>query len=286
MRRILIAEDSASQAVVIQQLLESAGFDAHVVNDGDQAIAELEKQSYDVLVTDLLMPNMDGCELTRNVVKRFSHVPVVVITANGSESLAVDALADGAVSFVPKSLLSSRLAITLTDLIGRIDVERSSSQCGATLLVPEFVVSLNNNLQFLSPVNQYIQRTLALTGALDFVTRLRLTGAISSALVNAVCYGNLDLKKDEDHIGRLINGEPAPECSYAVRLVVSVGTQDLRFSVAHDGPGMVTRASPAPGTPQSFELEDCRGMLLITSVMDHVHYDPPSQEMVMVKNLN
>ena len=285
MSRILIAEDSASQAVQIQDLLESAGHDVVVVSDGIQAVSELEKNQTDVLVTDLMMPNMDGCELTRVVVDRFPHVPVVVITARGSESLAVDALADGAVNFIPKALLHNRLVGLLTEIADRVKIDQQTDGCGAKVLVPELVFSLHSQISAIEPVAQYVQRTLAFTGALDIVSRLRVTSAVASALLNAICYGNLGMVDNEEAVCKLIRGEEAAETEHKVRLVVSVGPQDLRFSVAHDGPGKITRTNPAPGTPQSFELEDCRGVLLITSIMDTVNYDWSRREIIMAKDI-
>ena len=64
---------------------------------------------------------------------------------------------------------------------------------------------------------------------------------------------------------------------------VSVGDSDTRFQVAHDGPGRMTRLTPAPGTPESFELEQCRGLMLMTSFMDDVIFHSDYSSVVMVK---
>ena len=285
MARVLIAEDSPSQAVQIQDLLTTAGHEVSVVHDGLEAIEVLSDGQIDLLVTDLMMPNMDGCELTRKVVQDFSSVPVVVITASGSESLAVDALADGAVNFIPKSLLHQRLAQQVHDLAERSALDLASANHGVEIVVPEFVFTLESDLKAIEPVALYVQRTLAFTGVLCTVERLRITNAVASALLNAICYGNLGMGDDEETVCRLIAGESPPETNEKVRLVMSVGTQDVRFSVAHDGVGRLTRTNPAPGTPHSFELEDCRGLLLITSVMDQVNYDWSRREIIMVKDI-
>ncbi|MGB7346730.1 MAG: response regulator [Pirellulaceae bacterium] len=285
MTSVLLVEDSITQAEIIRGLLETAGYDVAYAEDGVQAIAAIESQQPDVVLTDLMMPNMNGCELTRQVVQQFPTIPVLVFTSRGSESLAVDALADGAVNFVPKALLEARLVAAVEELADRVRVDNGSRDCGANLIVPELIFELESDPRAILPVTRYIQKTLAFADGMDVVSRYRVTSAISAALVNAICYGNLQMRHDEEAIYRLMRGEVQPEpVPHKVRLVVSVGVQDTRILISHDGPGAMTRTSPAPGTPESFELEDCRGLLLVTSFMDKVIYHQLSNEIVMVKN--
>ncbi len=285
MTSILLAEDSPTQAEMIRGLLDAAGFDVRCASDGVEALAAFEQQRPDLLVTDLMMPNMNGCELTREVVKRYPETPVLVITARGSEGLAVDALADGAVNFVPKLLLEARLPQVLGELAERVRVDKECSRSGANLVVPELIFEIESDVRAIGPITRYVQKTLAFADAIDVVSRHRITSAITSALINAICYGNLEMREDEEGIYALIRGERVAETvPHKARLVVSVGIEDTRISVAHDGPGASCRTTPAPGTPGSFELEDCRGLLLITSFMDQVLYNRNRNEIVMVKN--
>ena len=285
MTNVLLAEDSVTQAEMIRGLLEAAGFEVTHAEDGATAMGEIEKQQPDVLLTDLVMPNMNGGELTRVVVQKFPEIPVLVFTARGSESLAVDALADGAVNFVPKALLQARLIPAVQELADRVRVDKSCCESGANLVVPELVFELDSDPRCILPVTRYIQKTLAFAQVMDVLTRFRITSAISAALINAICYGNLEMREDEESIYKLMRGETRPaKVPHKVRLVVSVGVQDTRVLVTHDGPGAMSRTSPAPGTPESFELEDCRGLLLVTSFMDQVIYHQLSNEIVMVKD--
>ena len=285
MTSILLAEDSATQAEMIRGLLDSHGFDVRCAGDGNEALEAFQQQQPEMLVTDLMMPNMNGCDLTREVVRQYPETPVLVITARGSEGLAVDALADGAVNFVPKQLLEARLPQVLGELSERVRVDKQCSQSGANLVVPELIFEIESDVRAISPITRYVQKTLAFADAIDVVSRYRITSAISSALVNAICYGNMEMREDEEKIYDWIRGDASPEkVSHKVRLVVSVGIEDTRISVAHEGPGASCRTTPAPGTPGSFELEDCRGLLLITSFMDQVMYNQARNEIVMVKN--
>lgn len=285
MTNILLAEDSPTQSAMIRGLLEAAGFDVRCAGDGNEALAEFEQQQPEVLVTDLMMPNMNGCELTQAVVEQYPETPVLVITARGSEGLAVDALAYGAVNFVPKQLIDARLPQVLGELTERVRADKQCTNSGANLVVPELIFEIESDMRAISLITRYVQKTLAFADAIDVVSRYRITSAITSALVNAICYGNLEMRDDEEQIYELIRGERDPaKVPHKARLVISVGIEDTRISVAHEGPGASCRTTPAPGTPGSFELEDCRGLLLITSFMDQVIFNQNRNEIVMVKN--
>ena len=75
-----------------------------------------------------------------------------------------------------------------------------------------------------------------------------------------------------------------PYCDRKVLLKVSVSTADTRFFISHDGPGRMTRLTPAPGTSESFELEQCRGFVLMTSFMDDIIFQSGNSSVVLVKS--
>ena len=88
MTKILVVDDVHSIARSIQMLLSADGYDVEVCHDGDTAIEKLNTQSYDLLITDLLMPGRNGIDVLKHIrafnVKRTTSMPVVVITGGGS----------------------------------------------------------------------------------------------------------------------------------------------------------------------------------------------------------
>src|SRR4051812_29964865 len=82
MSRILIVEDSITQAEFLRSLLEREGFTVESALDGESALAILESSNFDLVVTDVVMPGISGYDLCRQI-KRLSgkeHVPVVLLT--------------------------------------------------------------------------------------------------------------------------------------------------------------------------------------------------------------
>src|SRR5437764_11543745 len=113
MTRILVVEDSRTQAQEIRFLLEDAGFEVDVAGDGREALDLLGRGLPDAILTDLDMPRMNGLELVEAVRRDHPGVPVILMTALGSEDIAAQALQKGAASYVPKRNLTRDILPTL-----------------------------------------------------------------------------------------------------------------------------------------------------------------------------
>src|SRR6266849_4315258 len=94
--RVLVVDDEQSLRKVLAATLQREGYEVTVCGDGEEAIAALERDGADVVVTDLVMPRMDGLTLLRKVVARHPDVPVIVVTAHGRIDSAVEAMKTGA----------------------------------------------------------------------------------------------------------------------------------------------------------------------------------------------
>ncbi|TWU57976.1 ATP-binding response regulator [Rubripirellula reticaptiva] len=295
MSSILLAEDSSTHAALIRSILESGGHQVECVENGRLAFETLSQRQPDLVVTDLRMPEMNGMELVQAVAEQYPKLPSVVVTARGSESLAVDALALGAANFVPKNSLSKLLCRVVGQTIRMAASDRVFDGSGQKSTCPEYTLQLSNNLTSIEPVVHFVVQSLASAGHMNTTQRVRLGTAVHSALLNAICFGNLEIRDDETLLSRWLGNEETgiqemaertASKEYAgqtVELKFSVGTDDTRIQVSQSGRGRVTRMTPAPGTPESFELEQCRGLMLLTSFMDDVIFRSGNCEVVMVK---
>ncbi len=103
--RILIADDEASIRDGLVDVLTDEGYDVAGAADGAAAIAAIEQCSYDVVVTDLRMPGVDGLEVLRRVRELSPQTLVLLITAYASVETAVEALRNGAHDYILKPLI-------------------------------------------------------------------------------------------------------------------------------------------------------------------------------------
>ena len=88
-RTVLVIDDDPSMLVMLREVAEEHGYVAATASTGQQGLARLE--GADVVVTDLQMPGMSGIDVVRAVREQDAMVPVVVLTAHGSEKAAVAA---------------------------------------------------------------------------------------------------------------------------------------------------------------------------------------------------
>ena len=107
--RVLVVDDEQSLRKVLAATLQREGYEVQVAADGEEALAALERDGADVVVTDLVMPKMDGLSLLRKVVVSHPDVPVIVVTAHGKIDSAVEAMKAGAFDFVSKPFEHSEL---------------------------------------------------------------------------------------------------------------------------------------------------------------------------------
>ena len=296
MAKILLAKDSATHTALMRSLLEQDGHCVDCVVDGQLAWEAVQASRPDLLVTDLRMPELNGCELIEKVGRVDTDLPCIVVTARGSEGLAVDALAVGAVNFVPKNSLQKLLNHVVRQTLAMAEVNAIFHNFSGHLESPEFSVELPNDISAIEPTVLYIVQTLAAATGLSTIQRIRIGAALSSALFNAMCYGNLEIKDEDPVVSRMFEGDECnndeirerasqkPYCDRRVLLKVSVSADDTRFFISHDGPGRLTRLTPAPGTSESFEIEQCRGFVLMTSFMDDIIFQSGNSSVVLVKS--
>ncbi|MGH2651487.1 MAG: response regulator [Actinomycetota bacterium] len=115
MRRVLAVDDDPSILAVIKDFLTRSGYSISAVPNGAEAIRRLEADTFDLVITDLRMPEMSGPELIAYLQKdpTYSKIPILVL-ATGAESADLKALkVDARVSkpFVPRTLLNAVSAL-------------------------------------------------------------------------------------------------------------------------------------------------------------------------------
>lgn len=85
MAHILIAEDDVAVRSFVSRALEQKGFDVTAVGDGVQALEALQNDGYDLLVTDIVMPGLDGIGLALRVTRDYPDLPVLLMTGYSAE---------------------------------------------------------------------------------------------------------------------------------------------------------------------------------------------------------
>ncbi len=107
--RLLIVDDEEEMRGLLRKVLEKEGYRVAVAGDGRQALAALAQGSFDLVVTDMLMPHDGGLELLESVHRTHPSLPVIIVTAFGDWHSYTRALELGAAAFISKPLRMSEL---------------------------------------------------------------------------------------------------------------------------------------------------------------------------------
>jgi nitrogen regulation protein NR(I) len=123
---ILIVDDENNIRRVLAAMLKREGYEVTAAADGEQALAVLQKVPISVVVTDLVMPRVDGMELLKRVAADLPDIPVIMITAHGSVDSAVAALKAGAFDYITKPFDQEELKKVIEKAARAHDLERQN----------------------------------------------------------------------------------------------------------------------------------------------------------------
>ncbi|HKP63346.1 MAG TPA: sigma-54 dependent transcriptional regulator [Polyangiales bacterium] len=112
-RRVLFVDDDSAFCQVVGDMLKRSRFELVACTNASEALAALAHEAFDVVVTDLQMPRMDGLEFCKRVLRAHPGLPVIVLTAFGSMQTAISALRAGARDFIQKPMQIGELLACL-----------------------------------------------------------------------------------------------------------------------------------------------------------------------------
>jgi CheY-like chemotaxis protein/anti-sigma regulatory factor (Ser/Thr protein kinase) len=291
LHNVLVVDDSAVDRHLVGGLIQKMeGWKPSFAGNGVEALAAMEQHMPDLVLTDLLMPEMDGLELVQTVRVKFPRVPVILMTAHGSEDIAIQALQKGAASYVPKKSLARDLPETLEQVLSATQSDRNSRRIVDSLMRHETNFVLANDSSLIAPLVGYIEDTLARIQLCEPSGLMLLGVALHEALTNAIFHGNLELgsdlkEADEAQYYRLAK-ERRTQQPYKDRRVFVTATfsrQEAAFVVRDQGLGFDPATLPDPTDPANLERVHGRGLLLIQTFMDRVEHNEVGNQITMIK---
>ncbi|MEP3478048.1 MAG: response regulator [Fuerstiella sp.] len=305
MLKVLVVDDAATDRIRVAGIAAKwRSCEVLQAENGQSAVDVVASELPDIVLTDLNMPEMDGLQLVTAIRDGFPHIPVVLMTADGSEEMAARALKKGAASYVPKKRLSD-------DLLDTLDHVYSTSKSAHTLSRLMHYMT-ETKTQFVLPndpslLKICLDRLISMLRCLplgDEMERVRVGIALREAISNAYFHGNLEVVDDdfEGHKNdwhRIASSRwyEAPYCERKISLHADINRKRAVFVIADDGDGFDLATEGGEFTPLSDHgLENSesggagnraespgRGQTLMKSIMDEVTYNEAGNEVRMVK---
>ncbi len=289
MPMILVADDSELDRAVILEILRKEPLDwlIEVVDSAEKAIQLMRQVAFDVVITDVLMSGMSGLDLMNQVHRQPQRVPVIVISGEDDPKAAVEALRQGAASYVSKSELSARLGATVRQVLDAARTEQNYQQLISCAEEMRFRFQLTNDPALIQPFVNLLQQMANGMQLLSSDARTRLGVAVDEAVMNAMCHGNLELSEDEmsEVRSHLHSGVPIeaietrkamePYSQRQVHVSAGLSREGIKVIVRDEGKGFSpTTVSYTPGH---------RGITLIENLVDKAVFNEAGNEITLIK---
>ena len=124
--RILIVEDEQMLAEILSDTLSDRDFDVHLAYDGLQALESVRKQTFDVIVSDIMMPKLDGYSLAKKLRTEGYNTPILFLTARSATEDVVKGFETGGNDFLKKPFVIDELIVRIKALAGRLQTRESA----------------------------------------------------------------------------------------------------------------------------------------------------------------
>jgi CheY-like chemotaxis protein/anti-sigma regulatory factor (Ser/Thr protein kinase) len=288
--KVLVVDDALADRALVAGLLKKR-LDCTILEapDGRQALAQIASHSPDLVLTDLNMPEMDGLALVTAVKENHPQIPVLLMTAQGSEDIAAQALERGAASYVPKRRLADDLVRTVERVLGTAREERRRGLLMHHMTQTDTTFVLQNDPEILPLLVSHLLNLLRCMPLGDETERLRVGIALEEALANAYYHGNLELgadgaardRKRYEELARSRVEQP-PYRDRHIHVRAEINREEARFTIRDEGPGF-DKTSLAASELADAQQGYGRGILLMCLIMDSVTYNDAGNEVTLVK---
>lgn len=294
--KVLVVDDSKVDRRIVGGLLEKDPFlQIQYAENGVEALEKIRDEVPDIVLTDLRMPEMDGLTLVRTVGREQPMLPVILITAHGSGALALEALEQGAASYVPKAQLADRLLDTVRRTLGKADVHQNYERLLRYQQRTEFSFCLENKPSLVDALSALVQETTATMRLFDARVRIQFAVAFEQAFLNAVYHGNLEISYEEltEERARIADGK-SPRLVEARRAMppyrdrrvfvdLHVSRDEARVVVRDEGPGFDVQALPDRNDPAELETTGGHGLTLMRVFTDELLFNDRGNEVTLVR---
>lgn len=145
--RILVVDDELNILKVLSALLKKEGFEVSTAESGEKALGILYEEDVSVVITDLKMPEMDGIELLKNVMRFNSDIPVIILTAHGTINNAVEAIKMGAFDYITKPFDRDELLQVVKKAVNTFEYRRSDVKIDFETDEPVHIIGRSQRMQ-------------------------------------------------------------------------------------------------------------------------------------------
>ncbi len=287
---VLLVDDSATDRTRSAGLIRNGRPQWNVITvaSAREALTQLAKTPVDIVVSDLVMPDIDGRQLLRIVHHDHPLVPVVLMTAKGNDQIAAECVGLGAANYVPKRMLATDLVNVLTDVLQSEEEMLTMRKVLQHVVQNRCEFQIESNLKQIWSLIRFVRERLFAVGTFSAHRIQSITSAVGESLLNAHFHGNLQVNERPlqlpraEYVALAEQRKQAAEFSSRhIRLTMTLQLDRIRFHVADDGPGFDQSCLEELTGPPSDELHNGNGIRQMRTAMRDVSYNECGNEVVL-----
>jgi CheY-like chemotaxis protein len=287
---LIVDDDTVDRQLAIRSLRTLTGLATRECADGQEALDSIVQEAPDLVLTDLRMPRLDGLALVEALREDHPDIPVLLMTSQGSEQIAVKALQAGAAGYIPKAELKRDLAGIVQSVLELLEARSSRREVLRYLDSREANFELVNEPALIPALVAFLQESLERIGFGTPSQRIQIGVALVEALSNAMIHGNLEvgseLRRTDPEANSALIRSRAGETPYERRRVRCTAVESpaaIRYTVADEGPGFDPSHLPDPTAPENLLGVSGRGVMLMRTFMDEVRYNDTGNQVTLIK---
>jgi len=292
--KVLAVDDEKNIRDMLRSALEEIGFcDVETAANGREALNALRSQPFDLVITDLMMPEMNGTRLLEISRNEFPEIPMIVITGYAQMETVIEVLRLGAANFITKPFRLQEIRAVIEKALKR-KRDREIPRLVLPCLVREVIsFRIPPLLETKTGVIHYLTEKIVGAGICDESGRYFISVSLDEALTNAIFYGCLEIpsglretEPGNEVFNRIVQERMADERynKRAIEVEMELDRDRVLYRVTDPGPGFdPPDLSKGPPEPSGISQLHGRGLLLISCFMDEVSFNEKGNRITLVK---
>jgi serine/threonine-protein kinase RsbW len=261
--RLLLIDNNLERIKQIRELLEQKEFEVLIASDGNAAINLLRSRPFDLILTNILLKDMDGVEIVTAVREIDRDLPVIIMSSSSHANKAIKALYAGAHHFVREPIEIEELVQTIEKLLCYRQ-EHHAYKKVYPYLVQNVSFQIPADYSYMGGVIQYLNDILIKLGIQED-DDIQVKVSLLESITNAIEHGN--------------HGN----ANKNVEITAQITAEKAIFTIKDQGKGFDPQNLPDPTEPENIIKARGRGIFMIQNLMDEVHFNGQGNVITMVK---
>lgn len=295
-KRILLVDDEPPIVEYLaRKIKQVAKYETIIANNGQEAIQVLQDNTVHLVITDLVMPYMGGIELLKTIRKRWSYIPVVILTGYGTLHDAIDAVKYGASNFILKPFDMSELFAVIEKIFSMMEEQEDTIEVVNFIDFEQTNFSIPNSIEAIRQVVHLLMQKASRYWNINTDDLMDLHVCLYEALVNAYEHGNLEVDSQLKHkihedptqsyeVFLIQRAQSEPYKNKKIIVEFNIDREKLVCTVTDEGKGFNYLNLDNPLDPDNMLKAAGRGLMLIHSMVDNVTFNECGNSITICKN--